>query len=128
MRIDPELVVPDGALTLKKGAVAPWAKSTSPYYGQTLDALAKHFGFSLTKPWDDLPEKARNVILYGSGSEDVTFSYDDGLRSYKVTKPFEGVVINLERRYKETDSDWAREEIGRFMGETPCHACVRATG
>jgi excinuclease ABC subunit A len=124
MRIDPELVIPDGSLTLKKGAVAPWAKSTSPYYGQTLDALAKHFGFSLTKPWGDLPAKAKNVILYGSGAEDVTFSYDDGLRSYKVTKPFEGVVINLERRYKETDSDWAREEIGRFMGETPCHACA----
>jgi excinuclease ABC subunit A len=123
MRIDAELVVPDIDLALKKGAIAPWAKSTSPYYGQTLDALAKHYGFGLTKPWKDLPEKARNVILYGSGSEDVTFSYDDGLRSYKVTKPFEGVIINLERRYKETDSDWAREEIGRFMGETPCHAC-----
>jgi excinuclease ABC subunit A len=124
MRIDAELVVPDAGLTLKKGAIAPWAKSTSPYYGQTLDALARHYGFSLTKPWDDLPAKAKNVILYGSGSEDITFSYDDGLRSYKVTKPFEGVIINLERRYKETDSDWAREEIGRFMGETPCHACA----
>jgi excinuclease ABC subunit A len=124
MRIDAELVIPDASLTLKKGAVAPWAKSTSPYYGQTLDALARHFGFSLTKPWEDLPEKARNVILYGSGSDDVTFKYDDGLRSYEVKKPFEGVIINLERRYKETDSDWAREEISRFMGETPCHACA----
>ncbi|MFM9974869.1 MAG: excinuclease ABC subunit UvrA [Beijerinckiaceae bacterium] len=124
MRIDAELVIPDRALTLKKGAVAPWAKSTSPYYGQTLDALAKHFGFSLTKSWEELPQKAQNVILYGSGSEDVTFKYDDGLRSYEVKKPFEGVIINLERRYKETDSDWAREEIGRFMSETPCHACA----
>jgi excinuclease ABC subunit A len=123
MRIDAELVIPDRALTLKKGAVAPWAKSSSPYYGQTLDALAKHFGFSLAKPWEELPEKARNVILYGSGSDSVTFKYDDGLRSYEVKKPFEGVIINLERRYKETDSDWAREEIGRFMSETPCHAC-----
>ena len=121
--IDPELVVPDASLTLKRGAVAPWAKSTSPYYGQTLDALAKHFGFTLTKPWSELPDKARNVILYGSGSESVSFRYDDGLRSYEVRKPFEGVVINLERRYKETDSDWAREEIGRFMSETPCLAC-----
>jgi excinuclease ABC subunit A len=121
--IDPELVVPDASLTLKRGAIAPWAKSTSPYYGQTLDALAKHFGFSLTKPWSDLPEKARNVILYGSGGESVAFRYDDGLRSYEVRKPFEGVVINLERRYKETDSDWAREDIGRFMSETPCLAC-----
>ncbi|MFY8100510.1 MAG: excinuclease ABC subunit UvrA, partial [Allorhizobium sp.] len=124
MRIDPELIIPDGALSCKKGAVAPWAKSTSPYYGQTLDALARHFGFSLTKRWDDLPQKAQNVILYGSGSEDVTFRYDDGLRSYEVRKPFEGVINNLERRYKETDSDWAREEIGRFMSETPCHACA----
>ncbi len=124
MRIDPELVIPDRALTLKKGAVAPWAKSSSPYYGQTLDALAKHFGFSLAKPWEELPQKAQNVILYGSGQEDVSFKYDDGLRSYEVKKPFEGVIINLERRYKETDSDWAREEIGRFMSETPCHACA----
>jgi len=124
MRIDSELIIPDRALSCRKGAVAPWAKSTSPYYGQTLDALAKHFGFSLTKPWDDLPQKAQNVILYGSGSEDVTFRYDDGLRSYEVRKPFEGVIINLERRYKETDSDWAREEIGRYMSETPCHACA----
>ncbi|MGL4634509.1 MAG: excinuclease ABC subunit UvrA [Beijerinckiaceae bacterium] len=123
MRIDPEMVVPDRALSCKKGAVAPWAKSTSPYYGQTLDALAKHFGFSLTKPWDELPAKAQNVILYGSGNEDVKFQYDDGLRNYEVKKPFEGVIINLERRFKETDSDWAREEIGRFMSETPCHAC-----
>jgi excinuclease ABC subunit A len=124
MRIDPELVIPDSALTLKKGAVAPWAKSSSPYYGQTLDALARHFGFSLTKSWGELPQKAQNVILYGSGQEDVAFKYDDGLRSYEVKKPFEGVIINLERRYKETDSDWAREEIGRFMSETPCHACA----
>ncbi len=124
--IDPELVVPDASLTLKKGAIAPWAKSSSPYYGQTLDALAKHFGFALTKPWTDLPEKARNVILFGSGSDSVTFRYDDGLRSYEVRKPFEGVITNLERRYKETDSDWAREEIGRFMSETPCITCQGA--
>jgi excinuclease ABC subunit A len=124
MRIDAEMVVPEGALTLKKGAIAPWAKSSSPYYGQTLESLAKHFGFSLAKPWDELPVKAQNVILYGSGSEDVKFQYDDGLRKYDVKKPFEGVIINLERRYKETDSDWAREEISRFMSETPCHACA----
>jgi excinuclease ABC subunit A len=123
MRIDAERIVPDTRLTLKKGAIAPWAKSSSPYYGQTLDALAKHFGFSLTKPWEDLPEKARNVILYGSGDEAIGFRYDDGLRSYEVRKPFEGVITNLERRYKETESDWARDEIGQYMGETPCLAC-----
>jgi excinuclease ABC subunit A len=123
MRIDPERIVPDGDRSLKKGAIAPWAKSTSPYYGQTLEALAKHFGFSLTKAWRELPEKARNVIFYGSGSEAVKMSYDDGLRKYDVTKPFEGVISNLERRFKETESDWARDEIGQYMGETPCLSC-----
>jgi len=123
MQIDPDLVVPDRRLTLRGGAIAPWAKSTSPYYGQTLEALAKHFGFSLTVPWEELPQKARDVILYGTGDEAVRFAYDDGLRSYEVKKPFEGVVNNLERRWKETESDWAREEIGRFMSETPCGAC-----
>ena len=123
MRIDPNLIVPDDSLTLKKGAIAPWAKSTSPYYGQTLEALAKHFGFSMTKPWSELPESAHKAILYGTGSEAVRMAYNDGLRSYEVRKPFEGVITNMERRWKETESDWAREEIGRFMSETPCAAC-----
>lgn len=121
--VDPNLVVPDGGLTLRKGAIAPWARSTSPYYIQTLDALAKHYGFSLTKPWADLPEKAKNVILYGSGADKIRFVYDDGLRSYETVKTFEGVVVNLERRWKETDSDWAREEIGRYMSAVACLAC-----
>lgn len=123
MRIDPDLVVPDESLTLKAGAVAPWAKSSSPYYTQTLQALGSHFGFKLTSKWSDLTKKARNAILFGTDEEEVRFSYDDGSRSYTVRKPFEGVVNNLERRWKETDSDWAREEIGRFMSETPCSAC-----
>ncbi|MBB4016518.1 excinuclease ABC subunit A [Chelatococcus caeni] len=123
MQIDPDLVVPDGRLTLRGGAIAPWAKSTSPYYGQTLEALGRHFDFPVSKPWDELPEKARDIILYGTGTEAVRFAYDDGLRSYEVKKPFEGVVNNLQRRWKETESDWAREEIGRFMSETPCGAC-----
>ncbi len=123
MAIDPMLVVPDETLTLRGGAVAPWARSTSPYYGQTLDALGAHFGFKLTSKWQDLSEDARNAILYGTGGQAVRFRYDDGLRAYEVNKPFEGVVRNLERRWKETDSDWAREEIGRYMSETPCAAC-----
>lgn len=123
MRIDPEMIVPDHSLSLKKGAIAPWAKSTSPYYGQTLDALAKHFGFSTTKPWSELPQSARDAILFGTGSEAVRMAYNDGLRAYEVKKPFEGVITNMERRWKETESDWAREEIGRFMSETPCAAC-----
>jgi len=123
MRIDPDMIVPDHSLTLKKGAIAPWAKSTSPYYGQTLEALAKHFGFSMTKPWSELPESAQKAILFGTGTEAVRMAYNDGLRAYEVKKPFEGVITNMERRWKETESDWAREEIGRFMSETPCAAC-----
>jgi excinuclease ABC subunit A len=123
MRIDPDMIVPDSALSLKKGAIAPWAKSTSPYYGQTLEGLAKHFGFSMIKPWSELPQTARDAILFGTGSEAVRLAYNDGLRAYEVKKPFEGVITNMERRWKETESDWAREEIGRFMSETPCKAC-----
>lgn len=122
MRIDPDLVV-DETLSLKRGAVMPWAKSSSPYYGQTLEAITKHYKASMTKPWAELPEKVRDVILYGSDGESIRMAYDDGLRAYEVRKPFEGVIPNLERRYKETESDWAREEIGRFMGETPCESC-----
>jgi excinuclease ABC subunit A len=122
-KIDADLVVPHTKLTLRKGAIAPWAKSSSPYYQQTLEALGKHYKFRLDTPWEELPKKAQNVILFGSGAEEIRFSYDDGFRAYDVKKPFEGVVINLERRYKETDSEWAREEIGRFMSATPCLAC-----
>ncbi|GJE46567.1 excinuclease ABC subunit UvrA [Methylobacterium soli] len=123
MRIDSELVISDPALSLRRGAVMPWAKSTSPYYGQTLDALAKHYGFKATVPWSELPAAARDVILYGSGPQSIRFAYNDGLRAYEVNKPFEGVIPNLERRYKETESDASRDEIARFMGETPCEAC-----
>jgi excinuclease ABC subunit A len=123
MRIDPQLVVPDDTLTLRGGAIAPWAKSTSPFYAQTLEALAKEFGFKLITPWKDLPKQAQDIILQGSGKAAIRFAYSDGVRAYEVNKPFEGVMRNLERRWKETDSDWAREEIGRFMSETPCAAC-----
>ena len=123
MTIDPMLIVPDESLTLKKGAIAPWAKSSSPYYGQTLEALAAHYGFAMTKPWKDLPDSAKLVMLYGSGQEPIRFAYNDGMRAYEVKKPFEGIITNLERRYKETESDWSREEISRFMSETPCSDC-----
>jgi excinuclease ABC subunit A len=123
MKVDPELVVPDNRLTLRKGAIAPWAKSSSPYYAQTLEALGRHYKFRLDTPWADLPAKARDVILNGSGDEDVRMAYEDGLRSYEVKKPFEGVVTNLERRYRETESEWSREEILRYMSATPCAAC-----
>ena len=121
--IDPVAVVPDGGLSLYKGAIAPWSRSTSPYYTQTLEALARHYGFKMSSAWNDLPEDARSVILYGSGEEVITFQYDDGLRNYKTRKAFEGVIPNLERRYRETDSSWAREEIEKYQSITDCETC-----
>ena len=123
MKIDAGLIVPDETLSLLKGAIAPWARSTSPYYAQTLAALARHYGFPLNKPWASLPDSAKLVMLYGSGAEPIRMAYEDGVRSYEVVKPFEGVITNLERRYKETESDWSREEISRFMSATPCSDC-----
>src|SRR6202163_2630771 len=108
--IDADLVIPDKERTLRKGAIAPWAKSSSPYYVQTLSALAKFYKFTLDTKWKDLPKRAQKVILEGSGEEEIKFSYNDGMRAYDTKKPFEGVVTNLERRWKETESEWAREE------------------
>ena len=121
--VDADLIVPDPKLTLRKGAIAPWARSTSPYYQQTLEALAQHFKFRLDSPFEALPKQVQDVIFYGSGEERVRFSYEDGLRAYEVNKPFEGVIRNLERRYRETESEWAREEIARYMTATPCGVC-----
>jgi excinuclease ABC subunit A len=122
-KIDAELIIPDKDATLRKGAIAPWAKSTSPYYTQTLEALAKHFRFTLDTKWKDLPKKAQETLLYGSGEEPIRFVYDDGLRAYETKKPFEGVVTNLERRWRETESEWAREEISKYFTDIPCVAC-----
>ncbi len=121
--IDADLVIPDKERTLRKGAIAPWAKSSSPYYTQTLSALGKHYKFTLDAKWKDLPKKTQDAILYGSGDSEIRFSYDDGLRAYDTRRAFEGVVTNLERRFKETDSDWAREEIARYFTDVPCAAC-----
>src|SRR5579883_2981756 len=106
--IDADLVIPDKERTLRKGAIAPWAKSSSPYYTQTLTALGRHYRFTLDTKWKDLPKKTQDVILYGSGDTEIRFSYDDGMRAYETKRAFEGVITNLERRYRETDSDWAR--------------------
>lgn len=121
--IDASLVVPDDNISLRAGAVSPWAKSTSPYYAQTLEALGKAYDFKLGDKFRDLSEEAKDAILHGTGEREITFQYDDGLRSYKTTKTFEGVIPNLERRWKETESAWMREEIERFMSATPCPAC-----
>ncbi|ESW64939.1 excinuclease ABC subunit UvrA [Mesorhizobium sp. C277A] len=121
--IDASLIVPDENVSLRDGAVSPWAKSTSPYYAQTLEALGKAYGFKLGDKFKDLTEEAKDAVLRGTGEREVTFQYDDGLRSYKTTKTFEGVIPNLERRWKETESAWMREEIERFMSATPCPVC-----
>jgi excinuclease ABC subunit A len=121
--IDEFLVVPEDTATLRNGAIAPWAKSSSPYYAQTLEALGQVYGFKLGDRWSDLSQEARDAILRGTGERKIEFTYDDGLRSYKTSKTFEGVIPNLERRWKETDSAWMREEIERFMSATPCPAC-----
>ena len=121
--IDPELVIADKELTLRKGAIAPWAKSSSPYYLQTLQALAKFYKFTLDTKWKDLPKKTQTAILDGSGDDEIKFSYEDGVRSYDTKKPFEGVVTNLVRRYNETESEWAREELAKYFTDVPCEAC-----
>lgn len=121
--IDPHLIVPDENATLKDGAIAPWARSSSPYYNQTLEALGKSYGFKTGSRWAELSQEAQKAILYGTKGREIAFQYDDGLRSYQTTKSFEGVIPNLERRWKETDSAWSREEIERFMSSSPCPAC-----
>ncbi|PWW03949.1 excinuclease ABC subunit A [Hoeflea marina] len=121
-RIDEALIVPEPHRTLRDGAIAPWSKSSSPYYTQTLEALGKHFGFKMGDRWVDLPFEAQLAILHGT-EDKVDFRYDDGLRAYNTAKTFEGIIPNLERRWKETDSAWAREEIERYMSAAPCPVC-----
>jgi excinuclease ABC subunit A len=120
---DPAVVVPDERLALADGAIAPWTGSQSPYYDQTLQSLAKHFKVTTKTPWQDLPQRVRDAILNGTGEEQVAFTYKDGVRAYTVTKPFEGVLHNLQRRFQETDSVWVREELTRYQAEKPCAAC-----
>jgi excinuclease ABC subunit A len=121
--IDEDLVIPDKEMTLRKGAIAPWAKSSSPYYVQTLTALGKFYKFTLDTKWKDLPKKVQQALLHGSGEDEIKFSYEDGVRSYDTKKPFEGVITNLDRRYRETESEWAREELAKYFSDVPCAAC-----
>ncbi|MEM7668215.1 MAG: excinuclease ABC subunit UvrA, partial [Pseudomonadota bacterium] len=123
MFFDEDLVVPDRTVTLMDGALAPWAKSKTPTFRQTLEALAGHYDFSPVKPWETLPPYAKKLMLYGSGDEEINFRYDDGGRVYQISRTFEGVIPNMERRYRETDSSWIREEFERYQGTRPCGAC-----
>ncbi|QWC55891.1 excinuclease ABC subunit UvrA [Erythrobacter sp. 3-20A1M] len=122
---DPQLVVPNEALSLKKGAVVPWAKSNppSPYYMQVLASLAKEYGFDLTTPWQDLAPEQRDVILYGTKGKRVPLTFKDGRKQYTVNKPFEGVIGNLNRRMLQTESAWMREELSKFQTAQPCETC-----
>ena len=120
---DQELVVPDKKATLRDGALAPWANSSSKYYMQTLESLSRHFQFSLDEPFANLAPSVQSMILMGSGKESVVMTYDDGLRSYRTQKPFEGIIPNLTRRYRETDSNWVREELDKFRANHPCDSC-----
>ncbi len=120
---DPAMVVPDERRSLAEGAVAPWAGATSPFYDQTLQGLARHFKVTTRTPWAELPEPVRDAILNGTGTTSIEITYKDSVRSYSVNKPFEGVLRNLERRYRETDSAWAREEMSRYQAEKPCAVC-----
>ena len=120
---DAELVVPNAKLSLDEGALSPWSDTSSKYYGQTLKSLAAHYDFKLNTPFEKLRKKDREVILYGSGGDAITMRYDDGLRKYETTRPFEGVIPNLTRRWRETDSSWVREELGKYQTVAACDAC-----
>jgi excinuclease ABC subunit A len=122
---DEDLVVPNHALSIKKGAVVPWAKSNppSPYYMQVLGSLAREYDFSLETPWAELPDTVRSVILHGSNGKPVTLTFVDGRKKYDVKKPFEGVIGNLNRRLLQTESAWMREELGKYQSAAPCEVC-----
>jgi excinuclease ABC subunit A len=120
---DADLVVPNPLMSMRDGAIAPWASSNSSYYEQTLEGICKHFNVGMKTPFGELPKSVREAILFGSGEEVIPIKYDDGLRSYTVKKTFEGVVNNLERRWRETDSSWVREELSKFMSAAACATC-----
>ncbi|MBU1335386.1 MAG: excinuclease ABC subunit UvrA [Alphaproteobacteria bacterium] len=122
-KIDRDQIVPDVTLSVRDGAILPWSKTSAPYYLQTLQAVLKHFNASTGTAWNELSDEVQDAVLYGTGKTPINFVYDDGLRQYKTTKPFEGVIGNLERRYKETESAGMREEIEKYMSAKPCIAC-----
>ena len=120
---DERLVVPDQTLKIYDGALAPWRKGKSPYFLQTIESISKHYKFDRSIKWKDLPEEVQKVFLYGSGAEEILFRYDEGGRVYQVTRTFEGVIPNMERRYRETDSNWIREEFERYQNNRSCGKC-----
>ncbi|MAN56322.1 MAG: excinuclease ABC subunit UvrA [Paracoccus sp. (in: a-proteobacteria)] len=120
---DERLVVPDAGLSVDKGAILPWAKSKSAYLTQTVNALARHYGFDKKTAWKDLPDHVRQMFLYGSGEDQIKFRFDDAGRVYEISRVFEGVIPNMQRRLRESDSQWVREEFERYQNNRPCGAC-----
>ena len=120
---DERLIVPDQMLKVRDGALAPWRKGKSPYFLQTIEAIAKHYEFDQNARWKDLPAHVKQVFLHGSGDEEIQFRYDEGGRIYQVSRVFEGVIPNMERRYRETDSNWIREEFEQYQNNRPCGTC-----
>ena len=120
---DERLVVPDQELKISDGALAPWRKGKSPYFLQTIEALANHYNFDFNAKWKNITKAVQQVFLYGSGEEEILFRYDEGGRVYQVKRTFEGIIPNMERRYKETDSSWIREEFESYQNKRPCETC-----
>ncbi|UTW53814.1 excinuclease ABC subunit UvrA [Kordiimonas sp. SCSIO 12610] len=123
---DPELSVPDKSKSIRQGAIAPWSNKSqnpSPFYFQALEAVAKHYDVTVDTPWKDIPSKAQDAFLFGTGSEDISIIYADGKRKFEVNKPFEGVINNIERRWRETDSNWMRDELSKYQSSTSCTKC-----
>jgi len=123
MRLDPDLVVPNKNLSLREGALKPWSKRNSFYFHQMIDSLARHYKFDINTPFKALPKKVREVLLYGSGNEEIQFRLEGKSDRYTYRRPFEGIMNNLERRYHETDSSYVREEMESYMGVNQCSDC-----
>ena len=123
MHFDEALIVPDANLSLAQGAIAPWASGHAKFYQQALDAVARHYKFSMTTPFRNLTEEQQHMVMHGTGDESIKIAYFDGVRTFHSNKPFEGVMGNLQRRYMETDSEWSREEMGKFQATSPCDDC-----
>ncbi|MEK9692413.1 MAG: excinuclease ABC subunit UvrA [Rhodospirillaceae bacterium] len=121
--IDPDLVIPDPDRSLAQGAVAPWSDSSSPYYKQTLVAIAKHFNVDFETPFKKLEPLIQKTILQGSDEEEIEITYNDGDKNYSIKRAFEGVIPNMERRLRETESSWIREDLAKYQSKAPCDAC-----
>lgn len=130
MFFEPSLVIPDPSLSIKEGAIAPWsqvdskfAASQARFYGQLMESVAKHYKVSLYKPFSELPEEFKQIVLFGSGDEEIVFTIEDGMRSSNVKKPFIGVIPYLKERLKKTESDYVHEELSKYQSSQPCQAC-----